>query len=240
MAMTSSGANDEGHGDGHPGLVEHGREAPEEPVRAGQRVGGTEADEHHGESESLHDVVDDRLRGHPAADADTGCPRRERHLGQGEQCVTGLTKPEKDHQDHPEDDDHQPQPEEHHDRARPRCRRIPPGRHHEDHHAPISSSRTGFVVRDAAPAMHTAHSHQAPGWRPRRPDTTRAVRLIGSAASRGTRTLAPPGVGGDAQGGHEQASDDQRIGARPRAGAVRRVLGGFQSLFRIGRHRDIG
>ena len=43
--------------------------------------------------------------------------------------------------------------------------------------APTSSSRIGLVVRDAAPAMQAAHSHHAPGWRPRRPGAVRMARL---------------------------------------------------------------
>ena len=47
------GGEGEGDGDGHPRLVQDGRQAAQQPVRAGQRVRGPEAEQHHGEPQAL-------------------------------------------------------------------------------------------------------------------------------------------------------------------------------------------
>ena len=62
------GGEGERHGDRHAGLVEDGRQAAQQPVGAGQRVGGAEAEQDHGELKPGDERPDD---GRPAV---TGPP----------------------------------------------------------------------------------------------------------------------------------------------------------------------
>ena len=100
------------------GLVEHRRERAEEPVGAGQRVRRAEAQQDHGDLQSLHEGIEDRLHGHRTADAHRRRPRGQRHLRQGEEHMPGdaaLTEEDLDH--HPDHNDQHADAEEERDGA---------------------------------------------------------------------------------------------------------------------------
>ena len=94
------GSEGQRHGHGDTGLVEHRRERAEEPVRAGQRVGRAKTEQDHGDLQSLHEGVEDRLHGDGPADAHGHRPGGERHLREGE-TTPGDPLSEQDLDHHP-------------------------------------------------------------------------------------------------------------------------------------------
>ena len=86
----------------------------------------------------------------------------QRDLGQREQDVGAVLAVEQHPEHDPDHDDDEAQVHVDLEAAGPRRVRAP-GRHHVGHHAAISTSSSGLVVRLAAVASPRAQSHQAPG-----------------------------------------------------------------------------
>ena len=114
--------------DGRPDLVQRGGQRPEQALGVGQGVGGADAGDDHREPQPEHGRADQALEVDRAAELDAGRPRRQGHLGQGEQDDLAELEPDDHVQDDAHHDDGEPQPEVEAERAGPR-RGAPPVRH---------------------------------------------------------------------------------------------------------------
>ena len=205
MDWINFGSEGQRHGHGDTGLVQHRRERAEEPVRARQRVGRAETEQDHGDLQSLHEGVEDRLHGDGPADAHGDRPGGERHLREREDDVSGYTAlSEQDLDHHPDHNDQHADTEEERYGACPGCTAPACGHHHTGHDAdqcqqervvrPHGADRQagrpeppGDRVQGAAPGgggpRHSSAGLRRHRKRARPPSaaTTTAIRITGRA-----------------------------------------------------------
>ena len=112
------GSEGQRDGDHDARLVQHGRQGAQQPVGTGERVRRPEAEQDHGDLQTLDEGVEDRLQRDRTADAHGHRPRGQWHVRQVEEDVPGHAALAEEDLDHdPDRDDEYAQAQEEGDGA---------------------------------------------------------------------------------------------------------------------------